>query len=89
MIEGIKGNVVLHSLFIMFGMSDPNQTLLQLESYIKDGRLEMSEVMATQFTDMFLSMKKNCVFYVMFYWLEIKRLKQSHRLKLFFESEKN
>jgi hypothetical protein len=58
MIEGIKGNVVLHSLFIMFGMSDPNQTLLQLESYIKDGRLEMSEVMATQFTDMFLSMKK-------------------------------
>ena len=57
-IEGIKGNVVLHCLFIMFGMSDPNQTLLQLESYIKDGRLEMSEVMATQFTDMFLSMKK-------------------------------
>lgn len=42
----------------MFGMSDPNQTLLQLESYIKDGRLEMSEVMATQFTDMFLSTKK-------------------------------
>ena len=42
----------------MFGMSDPNQTLLQLESYIKDGRLEMSEVMATQFTDMFLSNKK-------------------------------
>tara|TARA_B100000900_G_scaffold62157_1_gene47636 strand:- start:16630 stop:17373 length:744 start_codon:yes stop_codon:yes gene_type:complete len=42
----------------MFGMSDPNQTLLQLESYVKDGRLEMSEVMATQFTDMFLSKKK-------------------------------
>ena len=42
----------------MFGMSDPSQTLLQLESYIKDGRLEMSEVMATQFTEMFLSMKK-------------------------------
>jgi len=42
----------------MFGMSDPNQTLLQLESYIKDGRLEMSEVMAIQFTDMFLSKKK-------------------------------
>ena len=42
----------------MFGMSDPNQTLLQLESYIKDGRLEMSEVMATQFTEMFLSNKK-------------------------------
>ncbi len=42
----------------MFGMSDPNQTLLQLESYVKDGRLEMAEVMATQFTDMFLSQKK-------------------------------
>tara|TARA_B110001452_G_scaffold236768_1_gene216235 strand:- start:326 stop:1147 length:822 start_codon:yes stop_codon:yes gene_type:complete len=57
-IEGMKGNAVLHCLFIMFGMSDPNQTLLQLESYVKDGRLEMSEVMATQFTDMFISMKK-------------------------------
>ena len=54
----MKGDVVLHCLFIMFGMSDPNQTLLQLESYVKDGRLEMSEVMATQFTDMFLSQKK-------------------------------
>ena len=42
----------------MFGMSDPTQTLLQLENYVKDGRLEMSEVMATQFTDMFLSNKK-------------------------------
>ena len=42
----------------MFGMNDPSQTLLQLESYVKDGRLEMSEVMATQFTDMFLSQKK-------------------------------
>ncbi len=42
----------------MFGMNDPKQTLLQLEGYVKDGRFEMSEVMATQFTDMFLSMKK-------------------------------
>ena len=42
----------------MFGMSDPAQTLMQLESYIKDGRFEMSEVMATQFTEMFLSNKK-------------------------------
>ena len=42
----------------MFGMSDPEQTLLQIEGYVNDGRLEMSEVMATQFTDMFLSMKK-------------------------------
>jgi len=42
----------------MFGMNDPAQTLLQLEGYIRDGRLEMSEVMATQFTDMFLRNKK-------------------------------
>ena len=42
----------------MFGMNDPTQTLMQLESYIRDGRLEMSEVMATQFTDMFLQNKK-------------------------------
>lgn len=42
----------------MFGMNDPAQTLLQLERYIEDGRMEMSEVMATQFTDMFLSQKK-------------------------------
>lgn len=42
----------------MFGMNDPAQTLLQLERYIKDGRMEMSEVMATQFTEMFLSQKK-------------------------------
>ena len=42
----------------MFGMSDPTQTLLQLENYVKDGRLEISEVMATQFTDMYLSNKK-------------------------------
>ena len=42
----------------MFGMNDPAQTLMQLENYIRDGRLEMSEVMATQFTDMFLRNKK-------------------------------
>ncbi len=41
----------------MFGMNDPAQTLMQLENYIRDGRLEMSEVMATQFTDMFLKTK--------------------------------
>ena len=40
-------------------MAGRARTLLkQLESYVKDGRLEMSEVMATQFTDMFLSQKK-------------------------------
>jgi len=42
----------------MFGMNDPAQTLLQLERYVEDGRMEMSEVMATQFTEMFLSDKK-------------------------------
>ena len=42
----------------MFGMNDPAQTLMQLENYIRDGRLEMSEVMATQFTNMFLQNKK-------------------------------
>ena len=30
---------------------------MQLENYIRDGRLEMSEVMATQFTDMFRKIK--------------------------------
>ena len=52
MIERYRINIT------MFGMSDPAQTLMQLESYIKDGRFEMSEVMATQFTEMFLSNKK-------------------------------
>ena len=33
----------------MFGMNDPAQTLLQLERYVEEGRMEMSEVMATQF----------------------------------------
>ena len=42
----------------MFGMNDPAQTLMQLEGYIRDGRLEMVEVMATQFTDTFLRNKK-------------------------------
>ena len=42
----------------MFGMNDPAQTLLQLERYVADGRMEMSEVMAIQFTDLFLSQKK-------------------------------
>lgn len=42
----------------MFGMDDPAQTLIQLERYILDGRMEMSEVMAAQFTEMFLLRKK-------------------------------
>lgn len=42
----------------MFGMTDPSQTLHQLERYVEDGRMEMSEVMASQFTEMFLAQKK-------------------------------
>ena len=42
----------------MFGMNDPAQTLLQLERYVEEGRMEMSEVMATQFTEMYLAQKK-------------------------------
>ena len=42
----------------MFGMNDPAQTLMQLEGYIRDGRLEMSEVMATQFTDIVSEQQK-------------------------------
>lgn len=42
----------------MFGMSDPAQTLHQLERYVADGRMEMSEVMASQFTEMYLGQKK-------------------------------
>ena len=42
----------------MFGMQDPSQTLLQIERYVQEGRLELSEVMATQFCDMMLGRKK-------------------------------
>lgn len=42
----------------MFGMQDPSQTLLQIERYVAEGRLELSEVMATQFCDLMLSNKK-------------------------------
>lgn len=42
----------------MFGMQDPSQTLLQIERYMQGGRLELSEVMATQFCDMMLANKK-------------------------------
>ncbi len=45
----------------MFGMSDPAQTLLQIERYIQDGRMEMSEVMASEFTSMLLANKKRAV----------------------------
>tara|TARA_B100000900_G_scaffold308266_1_gene266949 strand:+ start:2903 stop:3652 length:750 start_codon:yes stop_codon:yes gene_type:complete len=42
----------------MFGMQDPSQTLQQIERYMAEGRLELSEVMATQFCDMMLAKKK-------------------------------
>ena len=42
----------------MFGMQDPAQTLHQIERYMQEGRLELSEVMATQFCDMMLGRKK-------------------------------
>ena len=42
----------------MFGMQDPSQTLHQIERYVQEGRLELSEVMATQFCDMMLGKKK-------------------------------
>ena len=45
----------------MFGMSDPAQTLLQIERYIQDGRMEMSEVMASEFTSMLFANKKRPV----------------------------
>ncbi|MBT5254899.1 MAG: hypothetical protein HOL72_03955, partial [Euryarchaeota archaeon] len=45
----------------MFGMSNPAQTLMQIERYIDDGRMEMSEVMASEFTSMLLADKKRAV----------------------------
>ena len=39
-------------------MQDPSQTLHQIERYVQEGRLELSEVMATQFCDMMLGKKK-------------------------------
>lgn len=48
-------------LSIMFGMSNPAQTLLQIERYIEDGRMEISEVMASEFTSMLLANKKRAV----------------------------
>ncbi len=42
----------------MFGMSDPSQTLIQIERYIEGGRMELAEVMATQFCDHMMAKKK-------------------------------
>ena len=49
---------VLSAHVPMFGMQDPSQTLHQIERYMAEGRLELSEVMATQFCDLMLSNKK-------------------------------
>jgi hypothetical protein len=48
-------------LSIMFGMSNPAQTLMQIERYIQDGRMEISEVMASEFTSMLLADKKRAI----------------------------
>jgi len=42
----------------MFGMSDPNQTLSQMLRYFEEGRNEMVEVMASEFTSMLLANKQ-------------------------------
>lgn len=47
-----------HQNGTMFGMQDPSQTLVQIERYIEGGRLELSEVMATQFCDHMMAVKK-------------------------------
>jgi len=41
----------------MFGASDPNQALLQLESYHREARLELAELMASDMTDRQMSRK--------------------------------
>ena len=51
-------SMVLREHDTMFGMQDPSQTLHQIERYMQEGRLELSEVMATQFCDMMLAKKK-------------------------------
>ena len=42
----------------MFGMEDPSQTLIQIQRYMDEGRLELAEVMSTQFTDLMVSKRK-------------------------------
>ncbi|RJU97205.1 MAG: hypothetical protein DWC10_05310 [Candidatus Poseidoniales archaeon] len=56
--KGMIGAALLTQTVPMFGMQDPSQTLMQLERYMEEGRLELSEVMATQFCDLMLSNKK-------------------------------
>ena len=57
-IKGMIASMVFRSNGTMFGMQDPSQTLQQIERYMAEGRLELSEVMATQFCDMMLGKKK-------------------------------
>jgi hypothetical protein len=57
-IKGMIAILVLSTHVPMFGMQDPSQTLLQIERYIAEGRLELSEVMSTQFCELMLSNKK-------------------------------
>ena len=56
--KGMIASVLVRCLGTMFGMQDPSQTLHQIERYVQEGRLELSEVMATQFCDMMLAKKK-------------------------------
>ena len=56
--KGMIASVLVRCLGSMFGMQDPSQTLHQIERYVQEGRLELSEVMATQFCDMMLAKKK-------------------------------
>jgi hypothetical protein len=48
-------NEVVRIMSTMFGMSDPAQTIQQIERYSAEGRLELAEVMATEFCQMMLT----------------------------------
>ena len=48
-------NEVVPILSTMFGMSDPAQTIQQIERYSAEGRLELAEVMATEFCQLMLT----------------------------------
>jgi len=48
-------NEVVHIVSTMFGMSDPAQTIQQIERYSAEGRLELAEVMATEFCQLMLT----------------------------------
>ncbi len=48
-------NEVVPIVSTMFGMSDPAQTIQQIERYSTEGRLELAEVMATEFCQLMLT----------------------------------